>query len=335
MNTRTKIASFDQLLRFCDTNRRSMIRCAVRLPKKSNYKHHYILLGHTWNAYYKVFFIIHYSTAPKNAMVVEQIYTQAQVERDIMNGLYVLEDDTYPRDEAQFDEAYSRFEERNGEQRFNILSNNCEHLANYIMTGVAFSDQIEGLSSSEQFLSRIFGRYYTSRPSASSSSIFNHYSSSNSSGRELPEDIMSSVTKKPNFVSKSKLENRLVLCGFFFFVFLSSYSFRISISTEYTYFDTFPILYSYQDVSLLWVVFLVFYCMSFYAVIITTIPLMINVLKTCLSCFLTCLIKERALDKRSKFLLSVLILTLTVFIIFALLCLLIFVRTFWIIINRI
>lgn len=96
MATRIKIASFECLLRFCEKNRRSMIRCAVRLPYMPRYKHHYILLGHTWNAHYEVFFIIHYSTETKNGMVVEQIYTRTQVEKDIMKGLYVLKDDISP-----------------------------------------------------------------------------------------------------------------------------------------------------------------------------------------------------------------------------------------------
>lgn len=333
MATRIKIASFDCLLRFCEKNRRSMIRCAVRLPYMPRYKHHYILLGHTWNAHYEVFFIIHYSTETKNGMVVEQIYTRTQVEKDIMKGLYVLKDDLYPQNEAQFDEAYSRFEEKKGEQCYNLLTNNCEHLANYIMTGVAFSDQINTLSWSEQFVTK-FHSIFRMSSTPMSSSISNYTRSSSSRGRNLPPDLMSSVKNEPHFVSKIDLGKIFVICCYLFFFFLSLYLAFFSVTTEY--FNTFPLLCNNQDVIILWIAFLIFYCISFYFVIVRTRHFVSKTLSELSIFFLIFLvICDDHLERKHYFILICALLILIVCILILPLLLLVFLKTCWIIINEI
>lgn len=181
--TETRICSFDQLLGYCKHDRRSMIRCAVRIPYMPKYKHHYILLGHTWSPYFNSFLIIHYSTEIQGGKIVEQSYTRGQIEADIMKGLYVLNDSRYPQTEDEFDKAYDRFEERKGEQAFNISTNNCEHFANYVMTGRAFSDQIEGLELTQKLLAFTFGSSGGSSGSSSScSGVSGILSPSSSSG---------------------------------------------------------------------------------------------------------------------------------------------------------
>lgn len=327
MARRTKIESFDYLLSFCETNRRSMIRCAVRLSYMPKYKHHYILLGHTWDEHHEYFFIIHYSTETKNGRVLEQRYSRAQVENDIRNGLYVLEDDTYPQDEVQFDEAYDRFEEKDGEQCFDILTNNCEHLANFIMTGEAFSDQIKYLSWSERFLSQFIGSFCMSW-SPSSSSIFN-YSLSTRKGRKLPSELTSD-TNKSNFVSKLKLGNIFLLLVYFFFFLLSLCPSIFSLSMEY--FNTGPVLRNNQDFHILWIVFLLFYSMSFYIIVKQILQSMYKKMKISLKSYLISLLLGRVLNKSVSSQIY-LFLTFIVFIIIILILMLLYLRTCWIIFN--
>lgn len=315
MARRTKIESFDSMLSFCETDRRSMIRCAVR--SSTIYKHHYILLGHTWDERHEHFFIIHYFRETKNGRVLEERYSRAQLENDIRNGLYVLEDDTYPQDEVQFDEAYDRFEKRDGEQCFDLLTNNCEHLANFIMTGFAFSDQIKYLSWSGRFLS-LFVDSSSMSWLPSSSSISNN-SLSSRMGRKLPSD-------KTNFVSKL-----LVLLVYFFFFLLSLCPSIFSLSMEY--FNTIPMLRNTQDFHILCIVFLLFYSMSFRIIVKKISQSMYKKVKIWLKSYLFNLLLGRVF-KRSVSSPIYLFFTLIVFIITIFILMLIYWRTCWIIIDN-
>ena len=145
----TKIDSFDQLKALFREDEWSMIHCAVWVPSIwHKYKHHYIVLGHKWNSEYEVTFILHYTTetAEKgNGKVRYQRYSKEDFERDIENGLYVLENDNYPKTDKEFNEAYDRFQEKEHEENYSIEKNNCEHLTNYVLLAKAFSNQVEKL----------------------------------------------------------------------------------------------------------------------------------------------------------------------------------------------
>ena len=145
----TKIESFDKLKALFREDEWSMIHCAVCVPSIwHKYKHHYIVLGHKWNSEYEVTCILHKTAdnaAKCNGKVSYQRYSKEDFEWDIENGLYVLEDDRYPKTEEDFNLAYNRFQEKEHEENYSIETNNCEHLTNYVLTGKAFSSQIENL----------------------------------------------------------------------------------------------------------------------------------------------------------------------------------------------
>ena len=146
----TKIESFDQLKALFLIDKWSMIHCAVCVPSMlHDYKHHYIVLGHKWNSEYEVTFILHYTTdnAGKcNGKTRYQRYSKNDFERDIENGLYVIDNDRYPKTEKEFNKAYDRFQEKEHEENYSIEENNCEHLTNYVLLGKSFSGQVENLS---------------------------------------------------------------------------------------------------------------------------------------------------------------------------------------------
>lgn len=240
---------------------------------------------------------------------------------------------TYPQNEAQFDEAYSRFEEKKGEQCYNLLTNNCEHLANYIMTGVAFSDQINTLSWSEQFVTK-FHSLFRMSSTPMSSSISNYTRSSSSRGRNLPPDLMSFVKNEPHFVSKIDLGKIFVICCYLFFFFLSLYLAFSSVTTEY--FNTFPLLCNNQDVIILWIAFLIFYCISFYYVIVRTRHSVSKMLSDLSFIVIIFFVKcDDHLEKKDDFILTFFFLIFIVFKMILPLLLLVFLKTCWEIINKI
>nr|XP_022309830.1 uncharacterized protein LOC111115402 [Crassostrea virginica] len=177
------VRSFEQLQKYFTPMKRSMIHCATSLNNRSKYKHHFILLGHTWVEEDEMCSILHYATTPK-VMVAVQPYYRGDFEENIEHGLFIYEDDKYPKNEIEFDKAYDRFESRKGERNFNIATNNCEHLANYIMTGVAISYQVENMNFFQK-MSWVFDN----GSSGSSSSASRSGSSSSRVGRNMPSNI--------------------------------------------------------------------------------------------------------------------------------------------------
>ena len=218
-------------MNYCGQDRRSMIHCAVLLPNTPySPKHHYILLGHTWDSDSHYFLIQHYSVETHVGMVVLEKYSRRQVDDDITNGLYIFENDRYPQNEKQFDRAYDRFERRKGERLFHILRNNCEHLVTYILTGRGFSEQIKALSFPEKLAAAlIFNPRKQSGlcglPCVSFGSKFGCLSSS-LSGRNLP-------SRSSKWVPKTKSGYLLVILGLFFLLFSLLLSLqRYSVLTE-------------------------------------------------------------------------------------------------------
>ena len=150
-----KIQSYDDLKQYFHPERRSMIHCAVQrrpiwLPK---YRHHYIVLAHTWSPEDGCQ-IIHYASHTTHSCVKGKVslerYSNENIKNDIRAGLYVYEICKYPQSETEYSEAFTRFEKRNNETKFSIAFNNCEHLVYDILTGSPVSYQVKnatGLTS--------------------------------------------------------------------------------------------------------------------------------------------------------------------------------------------
>ena len=146
MSTReTRIETFEDLFGYFHQNQWCMIHCAVWMgPIYNKFRHHYIILGYEWVSSVQTTLIIHFTTGSKGKVGI-QPYTRDCFERDIRAGLSVLENDRYPSTDEEFEKAYDRFEEIKNEKKYSITLNNCEHLANYILTGEQISSQIENL----------------------------------------------------------------------------------------------------------------------------------------------------------------------------------------------
>lgn len=155
-----KVKALKDLHEYIQPGKRSMIHCAINgYCWPISYRHHIIMLGHTLCPDCDSIQIIHYSASASeccNGKVMLEIYTKEAIEKDIENGLYILLHDDYPKNAEEYDLAYKRFEEREGEQKFSTLTNNCEHLANYILTNKSVSYQINNLTWFEKGLLKIF-----------------------------------------------------------------------------------------------------------------------------------------------------------------------------------
>ncbi|XP_052058225.1 uncharacterized protein LOC127698667 isoform X3 [Mytilus californianus] len=62
---------------------------------------------------------------------------------DFKQGVYLVENENYPREKKEVKEAFNRLNDRIGERKYELLSNNCEHAINYIFTGKSFSHQAD------------------------------------------------------------------------------------------------------------------------------------------------------------------------------------------------
>ncbi|CAG2252317.1 unnamed protein product [Mytilus edulis] len=62
---------------------------------------------------------------------------------DFKKGMYLVENKNYPSKKSKFEEAFNRLNSRIGERKYELLSNNCEHVINYIFTGESVSDQTD------------------------------------------------------------------------------------------------------------------------------------------------------------------------------------------------
>lgn len=157
-STEIKIQSYDDLKQYFHPERRSMIHCAVQrengfLP---HYRHHYIVLGHTWSPEDGCQIIHYTSHATHNwkGIVSLEKYSNEKIEDDIKAGLYVYENCKYPQSETEYSVAFTRFEKRNNEKNYSIKFNNCEHLVYYILTGTPVSLQVKNATP---FFSCLFG----------------------------------------------------------------------------------------------------------------------------------------------------------------------------------
>lgn len=159
-STEIKIQSYEDLKQYFHPERRSMIHCAVQrrpiwLPK---YRHHYIVLGHTWSPEDGCQ-IIHYASHTTHSCVKGKVslerYSNENIKNDIRAGLYVYEICKYPQSETEYSEAFTRFEKRNNETNFSIAFNNCEHLVYDILTGSPVSYQVKNATAITKWLIEI------------------------------------------------------------------------------------------------------------------------------------------------------------------------------------
>lgn len=153
-NKEIKIKSFDELQPFFQLTRMPMIHCAVQ-RMCLRYRHHYIVLGHTWRESCKICTIIHVSSGGEccKGRVKQEQYSKEQLEKDIKKGLYVYQNKDYPKNVDDYLKAYARFLSRQGKTDYSISLKNCEHLVFYILTGRSVSYQLRELSCLGRWLS--------------------------------------------------------------------------------------------------------------------------------------------------------------------------------------
>lgn len=156
--TGIRIKSFEDLRSFFQPTVRSMIHCAVQRNFLSNYMHYYIVLGHTWHKSCKNCYIIHVSFRGKSSMewVKQELYSKEQNKNDIKKGLYMYQNDEYPKNDEDFSKAHDRFRERWGETDNSNSRKKCKHHLAYILTGCS------GLSCQRRSLSN-FKDLFTER----------------------------------------------------------------------------------------------------------------------------------------------------------------------------
>ena len=133
-----------------DERPRIMIHCAVQREEwksfKIPYKHHFIMLAHTWTDEDSCK-IIHYASRPNEGRVLQEFHSKEDFEKDIIAGFYIYTSNAYPMTDQEYSVSYQRFKSRENESQFSFRSNNCEHLVSFILTGVAVSRQVEEASS--------------------------------------------------------------------------------------------------------------------------------------------------------------------------------------------
>lgn len=136
-----------------DERPRIMIHCAVQREEwisfKIPYKHHFIMLAHTWTDEDSCE-IIHYASRPNEidkGRVLQEFHSKEDFEKDIIAGFYIYTSNAYPLTDQEYSASYERFKRRENESQFSFRSNNCEHLVSFILTGVAVSKQVEEASS--------------------------------------------------------------------------------------------------------------------------------------------------------------------------------------------
>ena len=75
----------------------------------------YIVLGHTWCSDCESIEIIHFSASANqssNGKFLKESYSKKNFEEDIENGMYIIESDTFPKNEKEYDKTFGRFKER-------------------------------------------------------------------------------------------------------------------------------------------------------------------------------------------------------------------------------
>ncbi|XP_048770771.2 uncharacterized protein LOC125676943 [Ostrea edulis] len=139
----TQITDLDHLVRLTQSANLALKHCKVI---RNGYDHHFILLGHTWDSQscQRIHFTGNYRTAVAIGgvgRVKRDQYSSDDIKADIGKGLSLIEKDDYPREVEDMAIAWSRWLKREGEKRYYVTFNNCEHLVSYILTGIAHSEQ--------------------------------------------------------------------------------------------------------------------------------------------------------------------------------------------------
>ncbi|XP_052058223.1 uncharacterized protein LOC127698667 isoform X1 [Mytilus californianus] len=75
---------------------------------------------------------------------------------DFNQGVYLVEKENYPSKEDEIEEAFNRLNDRIGERKYELSSNNCEHAINYIFTGKSFSHQADTKTFSKKCFNDLF-----------------------------------------------------------------------------------------------------------------------------------------------------------------------------------
>lgn len=132
-----------------------------RVVSGISYFHHFIVMK--WEKAKSK--IIEYCVSISNMIfgqgeVIERSLSEEEIEQAIEEQtLYVIEDPNYPETEEEKDEAEKRFWERLGEKAYALAYNNCENLAEYILTGNPISEQIRKAGAWKKFLIDTYDHY--------------------------------------------------------------------------------------------------------------------------------------------------------------------------------
>ena len=129
----------------------------VAVKSANGYFHHYII-EKIWNILKKCS-VVHYSgdlsvfASGKTAgEILREEKSFDSLTNEIKDGtLYTFQRDNYPNTNYKYTQAVTRMEKRVGERFYHALFNNCEHLANYIMTGVSHSEQVIKMTTMGKF----------------------------------------------------------------------------------------------------------------------------------------------------------------------------------------
>lgn len=162
------VDDFKQILR---NTPGSMIHCAVQ---RKCYTHHYIALGNTFCDNCNTCDIIHFA---KDGWWWEgrvKLVKRYDIQIDITKGLYVYQNDGYPRNNDDFSIAYGRFQRiRSARRGYSVSLYNCEHIVNYILTGQAVSYQLMRASIFKRFLSKLIDLFTERLGQNLSAAVFN------------------------------------------------------------------------------------------------------------------------------------------------------------------
>ena len=113
--------------------------------KRSSYFHHYIIVFKTNESIDIVQYTgtpFTFSTGKTIGKVMRETGKISDLTEDIKEGMYIIQTEYHPRTGQQYDEARNRMKKRMGERFYHVLYSNCEHFANYVMTGIAYCEQV-------------------------------------------------------------------------------------------------------------------------------------------------------------------------------------------------
>ncbi|CAC5382486.1 unnamed protein product [Mytilus coruscus] len=164
-----KLENYDDFRRKCKSKPLSHIQ----VKRAGGYFHHFVVLAisnvsdpraDTRDAVT----IGHYTSSAEIGMescdgigkfIQQTIFVGENKKHDILDfnqGVYLVEKENYPSKEDKFEEAFNRLNDRIGERKYELLSNNCEHAINYIFTGKSFSHQADTKTFSKKCFNDLF-----------------------------------------------------------------------------------------------------------------------------------------------------------------------------------